>query len=104
MNSKILLPQNTPQSAFFGFSDNEENFETVNHLHLIFKYYLFKARDLRKMILEGLKKNIIKIYNIEKQISFNHSKKEAKLKKMAYTRKPIKMNKIYCKWCLGGGW
>ena len=55
MNSKILLPQNTPQSAFFGFSDNEENFEIVNHLHLIFKYYLFKARDLRKMILEGLK-------------------------------------------------
>ena len=81
MNSKILLPQNTPQSAFFGFSDIEENFEIVNHLHLIFKYYLFKARDLRKMILEGLKKNIIKIYNIEKQISFNHSKKEAKLKK-----------------------
>ena len=22
---------------------------------------------------------------------------------MAYTRKPIKMNEIYCKWCLGGG-
>ena len=44
-NSKILLPQNTPQSAFFGFPDNKENFEIINHLHLIFKYYLFKVQD-----------------------------------------------------------
>ena len=26
LNSEILLPQNTPQSAFFGFPDNKENF------------------------------------------------------------------------------
>ena len=47
LNSKILRPQNTPQSAFFGFPVNKENFETINHLHLIFKYYLFKFRDTR---------------------------------------------------------
>ena len=61
-----------------GFPDHKENFETINHLHLIFKYYLFKYRDARKINLEGLKKNIIKIYNVEKQISFNDSEKEAK--------------------------
>ena len=58
LNSEILLPQNVPQSAFFGFPDNKENFETINHLDLMFKYYLFKFRDIRKKSLEGLKKNI----------------------------------------------
>ena len=93
-----------PQGAFFGFPDNKENFEIINHLYLIFKYYLFKFRDARQISLEGLKKNIIEIYNIEKQISFNDSKKETKFKKMAYTRKPFKTNEIYCKRWLGGGW
>ena len=78
MNSEILLPQNTPQSAFFGFPNNKENFEIINHFLLIFKYYLFKFRDKRKISLEGLKKNVIEIYNIEKQIGFNGSKKETK--------------------------
>ena len=78
MNSETLLPQNTPQNAFFGFPDNKESFEIINHLHLMFKYYLFKVRDRRKISLEGFKKNIIKIYNIEKQICFNDSKKETK--------------------------
>ena len=47
---KILLPQNTPQIAFFGFQDNKENVEIIDHLHLIFKYYLFKSRDTQKLI------------------------------------------------------
>ena len=44
----IFLPQNTPQSAFFGFPDNKESFEIINHFHLTFKYYLFKSQDARK--------------------------------------------------------
>ena len=90
------------QSAFFGFPDNKESFEIISHLHLIFKYYLFKVWDTGKVSLEGLKKNI-KIYKIEKQICFNNSKKETKFKKMVYTRKPNKMNKIYSKTCLVRG-
>ena len=74
MNLDILL-QNTPQSTVFGFPDITENIEIINYLHLIFKYYLFKVWDIRKISLEGLKKNVIKIYNIEKQICFNDSKK-----------------------------
>ena len=77
LNSEILL-QNSPQSALFGFPDNKENFEVISHLHLIFKYYLFKVRSTIKMILEGLKKNVIKIHSIEKQTFFNDSKKETK--------------------------
>ena len=47
MNSEIILPQNTLQSAFFEFPHNKENFEIINHLYLIFKYYLFKVRNTR---------------------------------------------------------
>ena len=92
LNSEILLPQNTLQSSFFGFPDNKNFFEIINHLHLVFKYYLFKSRDTRKICLAGLKKNIIKTCNIEKQICFNgskknKSKKETKLKKTKFTAK-----------------
>ena len=75
MNSEILLPQNTPQHAFLGFSDNEENFEIINDLHLIINYYLFKSRDTRKISVDGLKKNIMKIYNIEETNTFQRLKK-----------------------------
>ena len=37
-------------------------------MYLTFKYYLFKSRGTGKISLEELKKNVIKIYNIEKQI------------------------------------
>ena len=46
---------------FFGFPDNEEDSKTINNLHLIFKYYLLKCQDIRKISLEGLKENMIKI-------------------------------------------
>ena len=42
-------------------------------------YYFFKFWDTRKIRLEGLKKNIIKIYNNDKQICFKDSKKETGL-------------------------
>ena len=65
--------------CFLWFSrELKKKFEIVNHLHFIFKCYLFKVRNTRKTSLEGLKKNIIKIYNIEKQICFIHSKKETR--------------------------
>ena len=90
-NSEILLPENTPQSAFFDFPYNKKNFLNINHLSLTFKCYLLKSRDTRKISLKELRKNIIKIYNIEKQICFNDSKKQS-FKNIAYVRKPIKMN------------
>ena len=102
LNSEILLPQNMPQRAFFGFPD-KENFEIINHLHIIFKCYLLKFGNTSKRSLERLRKNI-KICNIEKQICFKNSKKKKRIfLEMAYARKPIKMNNIYSKRCLDRG-
>ena len=67
---KIDLSVNTPQSAIFSFL-NYENNSDVNHLLLIFKHYLLNSREHKKLSLEVLKKEIVKIYNIEKQICLN---------------------------------
>ena len=92
-----------PQRAFFGFPDNKEHFEIINHLHIIFKCYLLKFGNTSKRSLERLRKNI-KICKIEKQICFNNSKKEKQSSlKMGYPRKSIKMNNIYSKRCLDRG-
>ena len=72
LKAKIDLPVNTPQSAIFGFLNYENNSDIINHLLLIFKYYLFNSRGYKKLSLEVLKKEIVKIYNIEKQISLTH--------------------------------
>ena len=66
-----------PQRAFFGFPDNKEHFEIINHLHIIFKCYLLKFGNTSKRSLERLRKNI-KICNIEKQMFQQLKKRETK--------------------------
>ena len=70
LKTKIDLPVNY-----------ENNSDINDHLILIFKYYLFNSRDQKKLSLEVLKKKIVKIYNIEKQICLNDFKKTRKFRK-----------------------
>ena len=81
IKTKIDLPINTPQSAIFGFLNCENNSDIINHLLLIFKYYLFNSRRHKKLSLEVLKKEIVKIYNIENQIYLSDFKKMKKFTK-----------------------
>ena len=81
LKTKIDLPVDTAQSAIFCFINYEYNSDIVNHLLLIFKYYLFNSREHKKMSLEVLKKQIVKIYSVEKQICLNNFKMTRKLRK-----------------------
>ena len=81
VKTKIDLPVNTPQNAIFGFLNYESNSDIINHLLLIFKYYLFNSRKHKKLSLEMLKKDIVKVYDIEKQICLNDFKKLRKFRK-----------------------
>ena len=72
MKAKIDLPVNTPQSAIFGFLNYENNSDII-------KYYLFNSSEHKKLSLEVLIKEIVKICNIEKQICFKDFKKTKKL-------------------------
>ena len=81
LKTKIDLPVNTPQSAIFGFLNYETNSDIINDLLFIFKYYLLNSRKHKKLSLEVLKKEIAKIYNIEKQICLSDFKKMRKFRK-----------------------
>ena len=81
LKAKPDLPVNTPQSVIFGFLNYENNSDIINHLHLVYKYYIFNSREHKKLSLEVLKKKIVKIYNIEKQICLNNFKKTRKFRK-----------------------
>ena len=72
IKAKIDLPVNTPQSAIFGFLNYENNSDII-------KYYLFNSSEHKKLSLEVLIKEIVKICNIEKQICFKDFKKTKKL-------------------------
>ena len=46
IQNNLHLPSLLSQSAILGFSDfHSENFIIINHLLLIFKYYIFKSRS-----------------------------------------------------------
>ena len=81
LKTKIDLSVNTSQSAIFSFRNSENNSDIIiKHLLLIFKYYLFNSREYKELSLEVLKMEIVKIYNIEKQICLNDLKKTRKVR------------------------
>ena len=39
----INIPRSTPQSSILGIFDNNQHSESINHLLLIFKFYIYSA-------------------------------------------------------------
>ena len=75
----LVLPNLTPQSAIFGFLNIEkEHYLVINHLLLIFKLYIYKDRNCKRLNLQSLKRKIVKIYNIEKGIAQKNTNKQKK--------------------------
>ena len=61
------LIANRKDYGFFGFLDiSNKDYLIVNHLLLLFKYYVYNARERKHLVLEALMKNIKNIYDIEK--------------------------------------
>ena len=65
----ITIPDVTPQSAILGFTDTSTKyFLLMNHLLLIYKCYLYKARDSQHLSFLAFKNNI-KIKTLEERTS-----------------------------------
>ena len=63
------LPDLIPQSAILGsLGLNHQHYLIINHLLIIFKFYIYKARDNKKMNFKTLKRNISIIRNIKNNI------------------------------------
>ena len=82
LNRHLNLSHLTPQSAIFVFLDiSNKNYLIVNHLLLLFKYYIYNARDREDLVFEALMKNIKKIYDIEKNLADQDPHKKIKFLK-----------------------
>ena len=82
VNRYINLPHFTPQSAIFGILDiSNKDYLIVNHLLLLFKYYIRNGRDQKHLVSEGLIKNIKNIYDIKKNLADQDPHKKTKFLK-----------------------
>ena len=75
----INIPHSTPQSSILGIFDNIQSSELMNHLLLIFKFYIYSARNTKQLNFDNLMIAIKKIKEIEKE--FTTSNKLKLLKK-----------------------
>ena len=78
----ITLSHLIPQSTIFDFLDiSNKGYLIVNHLLLLFKYYIHNARDRKHLVFEALMKNIKNIYDIEKNLTDQDPHKKTKFLK-----------------------
>ena len=76
------LPLLRPQSATFGFFDIDPHSSLLlNHILLLYKYYIYYSRDSAKLSLVALTRSIKKISVMEKRFSFGNEKKSKALNK-----------------------
>ena len=76
----INIPHSTPQSSILGLFDSNQHWELIiNHLLLIFKFFIYSARNTNQLNFDNLKITIKKIKEIEKEL--NRSNKLKLLKK-----------------------
>ena len=80
MRKDFDLPSLTSQNTILCFT-NIIGFIIINHLLLIFKYYVFKSRSNKHLSFLQLKTDIIKVKTLEEDLSngdINKSKKFCK--------------------------
>ena len=75
----INIPHSTPQSSIVGIFDNNQHSVLIDHLLLIFKIYVYSARNTKQLNVDNLKITIKKIKELEKKLT--GSKKLKLLKK-----------------------
>ena len=77
------IPILNPQSATFGFLDIDPDLVILlNHILLLYTYYIYSWRDSSKLSFEALLKNILNIFVLEKKTKENKRKTKAFIKKL----------------------
>ena len=77
----LIIPPITRQSAIFGFTDHKVNYDLINHMLLIFKYYVYKNRESGSFDVKVLKRNIHKTKNLKNKQASTKQKNENILNK-----------------------
>ena len=74
----LSFPSLTPQSALLGHIDLSDDYLLINHLILIYKFYIYNSRNRGYLNIEHLKAIIDKTKRIEEEISKHELKKRSK--------------------------
>ena len=82
LSNSLNIPPITPQSAIFGFINQNENFLIINHLVFNFKFYIYNSRSSWKLNIGYLKTIIYKTRKTELEVS-----KAATIRKQKYINK-----------------
>ena len=64
----VSLPNLSPQSATLGFTSNIENSMLINHIVLLFKYYVHKSRKDRNINILPFINFLTRVYDTEKAL------------------------------------
>ena len=61
-NETLSFPSLTPQSAILGHIDLSDDYLLINHIILIYKFYIYNSRNRGYLNIEHLKANIDKTF------------------------------------------
>ena len=64
----INIPHSTPQSSALGIFDNNQHSKLINRLIIIFKFYIYSARNTNQLHFDNIMMTIKKIKEIEKEL------------------------------------
>ena len=71
-STALDLPSISPQSAIFGFLDDSSKYKILlNHMLLIFKKHLYKARQNKDLNFNILKNYLTKVKDLEANLKNN---------------------------------
>ena len=92
----INLTSLTPQSAFFGFvQTDQELFYILNYFLLLFKYYLYVSRCSKTISFEALETNIKKTYILKKIFPNMIKRRKGLIFKFLKQNKNLEIKKNY---------
>ena len=74
-NETLSFPSLMPQSAILGHIDLSNDYLLINHLILIYKFYIYNSRNRGYLNIEHLKAIIDKTKKIEEEITKHELKK-----------------------------
>ena len=78
LKETLSFPSLMPQSAILGHIDHSNDYLLINHIILIYKFYIYNSRNRSYLNIEHLKAIIDKTKSIEEGISKHELKKRCK--------------------------
>ena len=69
------IPHSTTQSSIVGLFDNNQHSMPINHLLLIFKFYIYSARNTKQLNFNNLKITTKKMKELEKKLTSSNKLK-----------------------------